>query len=100
MYDIKPPEFFTTERNGKLAIWVKMPDGDAFNIADLFPSELSDDVRAAIERSFARGAEAARMQMERGAFELRKMISLATRPAEWRHNAFEEDDDFEEDDEP
>ena len=29
------PKFYTTERNGELALWVEMPNGESYNIYDV-----------------------------------------------------------------
>lgn len=61
MYD---PKFSTTERKGKFAIWVTMPNGEKYNIWDLDPrvfGKFSPDVCAAIQIAFTRGFEACNM---------------------------------------
>jgi hypothetical protein len=49
------PEFSTTRRDGKVALWVKLPNGELYNIWDLSESELTHDVEKAIICSFERG---------------------------------------------
>lgn len=52
------PKFIVTERNGKLALWVKMPNGRQYNIWDVTKSEATEDVLKTIESAFSRGMEA------------------------------------------
>jgi hypothetical protein len=82
------PSFFTTDRDGKIAVWARFPNGDSFNIADFRESELTDKVRAAIERSFARGLEAARMHIEEAAWYLQP--SMQQPGKNWPHHGEEE----------
>jgi hypothetical protein len=52
------PEFSRRDRNGKISLWVKMPDGDIWNIWDL-PKGISRDGELALMHSFELGFRAA-----------------------------------------
>lgn len=59
------PKLITTERDGKVAIWMKMPTGDSFNICDLDKKLATNAVKKAIMAGFERGY-LAHVQMVRG----------------------------------
>jgi hypothetical protein len=52
-----PPEFKTTKRDGGIALWVEMPDGDYVNIWDVSKKEFTDNVQSAIIAAFMRGTQ-------------------------------------------
>lgn len=56
------PKFTKTKRDGKVALWVEMPNGDSYNIEDL-PKKLADnpDVLSAVMSAFYRGGRAYKM---------------------------------------
>lgn len=49
------PKLFTTERDGKVAIWIKMPGGESFNVWDLDKKVVTQQVMKAIASAFERG---------------------------------------------
>jgi hypothetical protein len=51
------PKFYTTKRDGKVALWVSMPDGADRNIWDISSHNWSEEVQKAIVSAFYRGAE-------------------------------------------
>ena len=53
----RPGDLFVTKRGGKIAYWVMMPHGDAFNLWDLSPDEATPQVDKAIGSAFRRGME-------------------------------------------
>ena len=65
------PKFFLGElRTGqkspkveKQSLWVEMPDGEQYNIWDVLPQELSDDVLSAIKHAFHLGMDAHRIMI-------------------------------------
>lgn len=52
------PKFYTTDRDGKIALWVVMPNGVKQNIWDIEKVYFSDSVKKAIMSSFIKGMEA------------------------------------------
>ena len=52
------PKFKTTLRNGKKAIWVKLPNKNVVNIWDLPKEQLTEGVKDAIAVAFERGMQA------------------------------------------
>lgn len=58
MKDIYRFKIYTTDREGGLAIWVDLPDGDAINIWDLKVEEYTPDVKSALASAFERGIRA------------------------------------------
>jgi hypothetical protein len=67
------PKFFRTIRNGKVALWVTMPNGESCNIWDISPAHDADEVLAAVAMAFSRGCEFMEMRAAEaptwGAFE-------------------------------
>ena len=65
------PKFYTTERNGELALWVEMPNGESYNIYDV-SKDLFDNsnFQRAIVFAFERGYTAARMEIEKKTSEM------------------------------
>ena len=59
------PKFSTTQRDGKVALWVSMPDGRKHNIWDVSPHNWSEEVQKAIVSAFYRGAECSKMLVTR-----------------------------------
>lgn len=57
------PKFFTTERNGKTALWVVMPDGTEQNLWDV--SFLTHDLESMIPLIFKLGMKAVHDQIKR-----------------------------------
>lgn len=49
------PKLITTDRDGKIAVWIKMPGGESYNIWDLDKKVVTPDVLKAIMSSFERG---------------------------------------------
>lgn len=56
------PTITTTERNGKLAIWINLPDGRQYNVWDM-PREDALLYMKAIRRAFELGAESIKQQL-------------------------------------
>jgi hypothetical protein len=61
----EPGEVFCRMREGKVAYFLQMPDGEAFNIWDLEPEETTPAVDKMIEAAVARGVELASRLMRR-----------------------------------
>lgn len=61
------PDFKLESRNGATALWVTMPNGEWFNIWDLYEKEITPDVLSAIKSAFYRGVEAQRKVTEKAA---------------------------------
>lgn len=61
------PEFKLEPRNGAVALWVTMPNGEWFNIWDLYENEITSDVLSAVKSAFYRGVEAQRKATEKAA---------------------------------
>ena len=57
------PKIKTTERDGKIAVWVIMPNGMDWNITDVTRKEWTDKMEFAIRSAFARGYQYAKMQV-------------------------------------
>lgn len=58
------PKFsFGEMRGDKKSLWVEMPNGELYNIWDVIPEQISDDVLKAIMSSFTRGIEAHRQMI-------------------------------------
>lgn len=51
------PKFYTTERDGKFALWVSMPDDSDRNIWDISSKNWNKEVVSAVISAFYRGAE-------------------------------------------
>lgn len=62
-------KFFTTERDGKIALWVDYGDGP-WNIWDLSKAEATPAVLFAVQASFKLGAKQMSYEMERANREL------------------------------
>ena len=52
------PKFYTTDRDGKIDLWVIMPNGDKQNIWDIEQKNDSVEVRKAVMSSFLLGMKA------------------------------------------
>ena len=52
------PKFYTTEREGKIALWVVMPNGVKQNIWDISKKSWTEDVQKAVMSSFLLGMDA------------------------------------------
>lgn len=53
------PEFTTTKRNGKIALWVKMPNNEKYNLGDISEQDFKkEEIQFAIICSFERGFKA------------------------------------------
>ena len=52
------PKFYTTERDGKIALWVVMPNGVKQNIWDVEKKVWTEDMKKAIISSFLIGGRA------------------------------------------
>jgi hypothetical protein len=57
------PVFSVTKRDGAIAVWVTMPNGEKWNIWDVNPKTFKDakETYDAIQASFERGFEACAM---------------------------------------
>jgi len=52
------PKFYTTDRDGKIALWVVMPNGVKQNIWDIEKKSWTNAVQEAVMRSFLLGMQA------------------------------------------
>lgn len=58
-YNNYVPKFTTTERNGKIALWVKMPDNTKYNLGDISEQDFKkEEIKFAIICAFERGMNA------------------------------------------
>lgn len=58
------PKFYTTIREGKVALWVKMPDGKHYNIWDIPRKQFTPEMKRAVVSAFQLGGRAMRHEVE------------------------------------
>lgn len=60
--------FFTTKRNGKIALWVEVPGEDGIprhNLGDVDPKECTERLLSIAKYAFQRGNEFSQIQQQR-----------------------------------
>lgn len=54
---MKPGTLYTRERNGKISVWLIMPDGREWNVADVEPHEWTPLLQTMVRRSVQLGMD-------------------------------------------
>lgn len=71
---MKPGTLYTRERAGKISVWLIMPDGREWNVADVEPHEWTDTMQTLTRRSVQLGMDYCQQAVQ---------ISLADARARW-----------------